>query len=342
MPGSGGASAPSAHRRAPSIGPPSAAWGRRSLRSTTAFSRPSPAGTCFGTYAGRVPPTTLSVAIASSADFSDLDESWPLLQSELTAQGCGVLVRQWDDHRVDWSAFDLVLANYAWDYVAARAGFVAWARRVGAVTKLKNGPRAIAWNSEKTYLADLAAAGVAVVPTQFVRPGESWQQPAADFVVKPAVGNGGLDAARYVNTDAAAAERHVHRLHERGDVVVVQPYQGPVDAAGETALIYFGGTYSHAVCKQPLLRPSAGVTDRLFEQHQISPTLPRTDQLATAARALQAAEALVGPLAYARVDLVDSAEAVPLVLELECIEPALYLPHPASARSFVAAVLADC
>lgn len=270
------------------------------------------------------PAPTLSVAFATSAS-GMLDESWPLLAAAFSAAGCTATARAWTDTSVPWSGFDAVVVTYAWDYTAGRDAFVEWAEAVASETTIVNALPLLRWNSEKTYLADLAADGVPIVPTDFVAPGEPWRPPPGDFVVKPAVANGGLEAARYADAHAPAAA-HVARLHAAGHVALIQPYLRRVDEVGETALIFLGGAFSHAVTKQPLLRADAGVTERLYEHHEIAPAAPRPDQLAVAEQVVSAARARHGDLAYARIDLLDDEDGRPCLLELEAVEPALYLP----------------
>lgn len=278
-----------------------------------------------------------AVAFATSAS-GMLDESWPLLAEAFSAAGCTATVRAWSDTSIPWSSFDAVVVSYAWDYTAGRDAFVGWAEAVGTETTIVNTLPVLRWNSEKTYLADLAADGVPIVPTDFVAPGSPWRPPPGEFVVKPAVANGGLEAARYADAHAPAVA-HVARLHAAGHVALIQPYLRRVDDAGETALIFLDGAFSHAVTKQPLLRADAGVTERLYEHHEIAPAVPRPDQLATAEQVVSAAHARHGDLAYARVDLLDDEDGRPCLLELEAVEPALYVPDTAAAGRLATAVL---
>ena len=160
----------------------------------------------------------------------------------------------WDDPSVDWSEADLVVIRSTWDYTERREDFLAWAAGIPA---LANPLPVLSWNSDKTYLRELASAGLPVVPTDWAEPGEDVDLPAGrDFVVKPAVGAGSMGAGRFSATDPdahAAARRHIARLHELGRTVMVQPYLDGVDQAGETALIYLGGAFSHAIRKAPML-----------------------------------------------------------------------------------------
>lgn len=281
----------------------------------------------------------MRVALAASKGFAELDASWALLRDAFAGEGVDAEVAWWDVPGADWGRFDAVLPLYVWGYPTRHAEFLAWVADVAGRTTLINTPRALVWNSDKRYLAELGAAGVPVVPTAWVGPGDRWREPSDDYVVKPTVASGGLGAARYRASERRAAERHVRRLHAEGATVMVQPYQADVDGGGEVGLVYVEGRCTHAVRKGPLLVPGAGEVDRLWEQERISPVEPRPDQEAAATAALDAVGRLVGPAVYARVDVVDGAAGQPVVLEVELIEPALHFLHaPLAAVTLAQAV----
>jgi glutathione synthase/RimK-type ligase-like ATP-grasp enzyme len=281
--------------------------------------------------------------VATSEEFLDLDDSWPLLREALAAESTESSVVAWTDPIVDWEGFDLVLAMFAWGYVSHRPQFVAWAHEVEARTRLVNPAAVLEWGSDKTYLIDLAAEGVPIVPTEWVSPGGEWRSPSNDYVIKPTVASGGLDAARYVDQDATHADVHIRRLHAVGQTVMVQPYQPTIDTKGETALIFISGDYSHAIHKGALLRADVGVTERLWEQQVIAAAEPRPDQHRLAETVMGAVARLVGPTTYARVDAVDSPDGVPLVLEVEVVEPSLFLTHcPDAARQLASQLRSLC
>ncbi len=277
--------------------------------------------------------------VATSEESLSLDDSWPLLREALAVEGLASSVMVWNDPTVDWDRFDLVLASFAWGYVVHRRDFVAWAYEVETRTRLVNSASVLDWGSDKTYFIDLAAEGVPIVPTEWVAPNGRWRPPSDDYVVKPSVASGGIDAARYVTQDVEIADRHIRRLHAEGQTVMVQPYQSRIDAEGETALIFLGHTYSHAIHKQSLLRADVGVTERLWEQQVISAAEPRRDQQVLAENVMEAVARLVGPTTYARVDVVDGSAENPLVLEVEVVEPSLFLTHCPSAAPRIASRL---
>jgi glutathione synthase/RimK-type ligase-like ATP-grasp enzyme len=279
------------------------------------------------------------VAFAASRDMLALDAGWPLLRDAVAGVGLEPTVAAWEDATVDWAAFDLVVANYTWGYVLRRERFLEWAETVAARTRLVNPEPVLRWNSDKSYLADLAAAGVPTVPTTRVPPGAGWEPPARDYVIKPSVSSGAIEAARYVAQGVEAARAHVERLHRLGQTVLVQPYLRGVDDGGETALVHFGGGFSHALGKDALLEPDAGTIFGLWERQVVTPRSARADQHAVAERALRAVHERVGPTAYARVDLVDGDDGHPVVMEVELVEPSLFLDLAPGAAERLADVL---
>jgi hypothetical protein len=281
------------------------------------------------------------MALVSARAARGLDEDLPPLLAALDAAGVDAAVADWDDPEVDWAGFRLALLRSTWDYAERFAEFLAWAERTAKLTTLLNPPPVIRWNTDKHYLRDLARAGVPTVPTQFVEPGESalralarfLEDGLAEWVVKPAVGAGSRDAARYVKGEDHAARDHVERLLDAGRSVLLQPYLDQIDLHGETALIYFTGRFSHAIRKGPLLRRGGAPTDELFAAEQITARTPGADELLIAERAL-AALPFAAPL-YARVDLIPSGDTTPCLLELELTEPSLFFAHaPGAAGRF--------
>lgn len=249
----------------------------------------------------------------------------------------------WDDPEVDWAAYRLALLRSTWDYAERLTEFLDWADRAARLTSLVNPPAVIRWNTDKHYLAGLARAGVPIVPTRFVEPGERAaheldrflrEEGAAEWVVKPAVGAGSRDAARYARGEEQAATGHVERLLDAGRSVILQPYLEQVDHYGETALVYFDGRLSHAIRKGPLLRRGSGPTDALFAEEHITPRVPADDEVGVADAVLSALP-FATPL-YARVDLIRSKGGEPRLLELELTEPSLFLAHAHGAAGRLA------
>jgi glutathione synthase/RimK-type ligase-like ATP-grasp enzyme len=274
------------------------------------------------------------LAAASNASFPNLHDDWPLLRAALADAGVEAVTAVWNDPAVDWSAFDLVLASGTWDNIHHVDEFLAWADTVAASgVPVRNSPATLRWNIDKTYLVALERAGIPTVPTIWVEPGTSDVEvaslalPEGEVVVKPSVSGGGYRTARYEPHEEEAARAHVVELIASGRTAMVQPYQPRVDAEGETGLIYIGGTFSHAIRKDPMIRRGVGPLDHLMDNQVISGATATTAQRRVAARSLAAAEELLGPTSYARVDVVETPDAGPALLELELLDPVLFLTH---------------
>lgn len=291
------------------------------------------------------------LALVSVAAAHALDEDLAPLSAALDDAGIAHRIVYWDDSFVDWSQFRAVLIRSPWDYIDKLPEFLDWAARVSARTELLNPLDVIRSNTDKHYLAELAKRGIATVPSRFIEP----EQHAEDglrgfleefehreFVVKPAVGAGSKDAQRHGREDIDAALMHIHRLQLKNRSVLLQPYLSRVDEAGETALLYFNGVYSHAIRKGPLLKRNQGPTEKLFAPEQIMARVPSEDEHRLAADVVAALPGLFGldaPLAYARIDLLRDEDGRPCLLELELTEPSLFFNYAdGAAERFVAAL----
>ncbi|MDR7277994.1 ATP-grasp domain-containing protein [Catenuloplanes atrovinosus] len=288
------------------------------------------------------------VAVVTAASLPDLEPDDRLILAPLATAGITAEPVVWTDPAADWSAYDLVVLRSPWDYTERRADFLAW---IASVPRLLNPADVVVWNTEKTYLRDLAAAGVPVTETRWIGGGDVWTPPeAGEWVVKPAVGAGSVDAGRYDLGDPEhreLAELHVERLLAAARLVMVQPYLSAVDTDGETALLYFTDpatgtlTYSHAIRKGAMLTgPDTGV-EGLYRQERIDPRTATEAQRAVAECALAAIPGGTERLLYARVDLLPGPGGDPVVVELELTEPSLFFGFdPDAPARFAAAVAA--
>ncbi len=283
------------------------------------------------------------VALVGARAARGLDEDMPALEAAAAAAGLVADVRDWDDPAVRWSDYDLALLRSTWDYTDRLEEFRGWLAHVSRQTRLHNPEPVVAWNTDKHYLRDLAALGLPAVPSAFIEPDEPAraaierflaEQPCAEFVIKPTVGAGSRGARRLGRAQLKEASAHADALLAAGRSVLLQPYLEAVDRDGETALLFFGGQFSHAIRKGPLLRPNADPTRALFAPEHITARTPQPAERAVAERVLSAlrdAGRTPEPLLYARVDLLRDAAGAPFVLELELAEPSLFLGFAAGA-----------
>ena len=235
----------------------------------------------------------------------------------------------------DLSRFDLVLPLVAWGYhldYGRWLDFLDRAQRSGL--PLINPPALLRWNSDKSYLAELGDAGVPTVPTMAV-------EACCDADLDEARRRFGVDWL-VIKPPVSASATGTHRIGPNDDLppdserkpMIVQPLIEEIARTGEFSLMLFDGDFSHAVVK----RPKTG--DFRVQPHLGGVTLPSPPPpggIALAQRALAAAPARA---TYARVDIVPDDEGTLRIMELELIEPALFLDHaPDAGASFVRAVL---
>lgn len=292
-----------------------------------------------GLYLAELMPVPPRVALATCSHFPQGDPDDHGLPAAI--EGSEFVI--WDDPDVDWSHYDVVVLRSTWDYQERRDEYLAWARSVG--DRLQNPPAIVEWNTDKAYLKELEDAGLPVVHTELVPPGATFTAPAGEYVVKPTVSAGSRDTARFHGPDdAQRAAKLVESIHASGRTAMVQPYIASVDARGETALLHFDGTFSHAIHKGPLLTPGADPTSDVFAAETIEPREATAAERELGLRALahvatRFPELADTPLLYARVDVVEDEDGAPLILELELTEPSLFfMDEPGRVSEFAAAV----
>jgi glutathione synthase/RimK-type ligase-like ATP-grasp enzyme len=267
------------------------------------------------------------VALATCAEFAELFEDDFGLRDALVARGVEVVPAVWDDPARDWASFDLVVVRSTWDYFERRSEYVAWAN---GVPRLANPARVVEWNTDKTYLRDLVAAGVPVVPTAWVTGQASLREVCAehgwdDVVVKPAVSAGARNTL-HRNASDAEAQALLDAIVAEG-TAMVQPYLDSVEGYGERSLLFCEGTFTHAIRRNPALSTEG------FERYDAR-LVDATDAELAVARAVLAE---VGePLLYARVDVVPGPDGAPLLIELEVTEPQLFLRFAPAAAELLA------
>jgi glutathione synthase/RimK-type ligase-like ATP-grasp enzyme len=279
------------------------------------------------------------VALVTCDAFPQLFEDDRPLVPALAERGIAGEPTIWSHPGVDWTAFDALVIRSPWDYFERDAEFRAWLQdRVASGVLLCNSGDILTWNYDKRYLQELAARGVALVPTIAIPQGTSADVAALarargwdDIVVKPTVSGGAYRTYRFRVADVAKYERDIEEtLADRG--VLVQPFL-PEIHAGELSLLFFDGVFSHAVRKVP----APGDYRVQFQYGGTNTTIDVDAKLVEEARAcVLAAPSL--PV-YARVDGVVKDGAF-LLMELEVFEPCLFLARHAEAPGRLAAAIA--
>jgi glutathione synthase/RimK-type ligase-like ATP-grasp enzyme len=257
----------------------------------------------------------------------------------LAELGWRVATVSWRQRETPWSAFDAVIIRSTWDYWDDIPAFLDVLERIDRETRLANPLEIVRWNLEKTYLADLERKGIGIVPTIWptqVRPDSfrafSEQHGCDQLVIKPVIGANGDKAFRVSPFDSPQRREMIGACF-RDRRALVQKFMPQILTEGEFSLFYFNGAFSHAILKTP-----ADNEFRCQEEHggDIQPVTPEPQLLL---RGGQALDALPETLLYARVDFVRDDENDFLVMELELIEPSMYLrTDPGASMRFARAI----
>lgn len=287
------------------------------------------------------------IALATCASLPDLHGDEVPLIAALAERGVQAEPAVWDDSEVDWSTFDLVVIRSTWDYAQRRTEYLEWAHRVDAVTSLANPLPVLTWNTDKHYLRELESIGIPIVPTMWLEPARKFTSQAlhtrfpalGEFVIKPAISAGSIDTGRYTAVDAGSrglAIQHARRLLAAQRTVMVQRYLTSVDTVGERAHVFVAGEYSHSVLKGAMLDgPDVGV-DGVYREERMSALEASEREVEFSADVVRAArrcftrsadgvDLAPDPLLYARVDVVTDDAGAPVLMELELVEPSLFL-----------------
>jgi glutathione synthase/RimK-type ligase-like ATP-grasp enzyme len=234
----------------------------------------------------------------------------------------------------DMSGYDLVLPLVAWGYHLDYPCWLALLDRAEAEHwPMVNPPALLRWSSDKAYLAELADRGVSTVPTLAVEAccdadlEEARRRFATEWlVIKPPVSAGASGTHRLGPDDDLPTESARRPM-------IVQPLIEEIARTGEFSLMLFDGEFSHAVVK----RPKSG--EFRVQPHLGGVTLPSPPPPGGVSLAKQALAAAPVPAIYARVDMVCDDEGVLRIMELELIEPALFLDHaPDGGAAFTRAI----
>lgn len=262
----------------------------------------------------------------------DWDWAYEVEAGVLLRSGFSVEGRPWTEPG-DLEAFDLVMPLVAWGYHFDPPRWHALLDRLEReAVPTANPVPLLRWNSDKRYLAELGELGISVIPTRLI---EALDEAAL------AEARGDYGDTLIIKPPVSAAADGTHKLGQDdplpasslGRTMMVQPFISSVADEGEYSIMLFGGRFSHAIIKRPKagdyrVQPHLGGTE--------SPCEPPAGAIELARAALAAAPA---EAVYARVDMVRDAAGTLAVIELELIEPALWLQHaPDGGEGFAAAV----
>jgi glutathione synthase/RimK-type ligase-like ATP-grasp enzyme len=244
----------------------------------------------------------------------------------------------WQDEGTDWTRFAAVMPLLAWNYPQQVDVLMArFAEIEAAGVVLLNDALTLRNNMDKGYLAQLSARGAPVpatisvdiaTPERIVACFEEFG--AGEIIIKPRIGAGAWRQARLKRGEPVPSDDILPPA-----AALIQPFLPAVTQEGELSLLYFGGEFSHAVIK----KPKSGDYRTQGQFGAIETGIPAPPD------ALIAAQAVLNktdgaPFTYARVDLVRGPNGAWLLMELELIEPWLYLALDGQDGAHGAALLA--
>ena len=261
------------------------------------------------------------------------------LKSAMQAQGAEVTVAPWNGPFTPFAATDLVLIRTPWDYTDHAQKFAQWLDRLEEAQTLVSNPVALmSWNMNKHYLADLQRQGAPLTATAITAPEATDILSAAenlglqDIVIKPVISAGSKGLARLVSPDHDAVEKALTGITCD---MLVQAFVPEIETLGETSLLFFGDTFSHAVVKKPK-------QGDIRCQEEFGGSTTRIDPPAFA---IEEARKLLTLLPeapdYARVDVIIRDTDL-ILMEVELIEPELFFRlAPEAASLFAECIIAN-
>lgn len=262
------------------------------------------------------------------------------LFNALKQNGFDLEIVAWDAD-VEWNKFDAGLIRSVWDYHERPIEFTAWLEEVANKTHLINSAEIINWNKNKNYLAELDDFGISIAPTLWLKKHVPYnldelfrEIPAEKYFMKPVIGADSSGTLPIENNQIGInkAEKHLELWLPQVDMMI-QPYISTVESFGETSLIYFGGSFSHAVRKIPVngdyrVQDTFGAQDISYYPNAIEFSLSKA--------CLDFLNNKFNQVSYARFDFLHDTNDAVYMNEAELIEPSLFFNHSSEASILMA------
>ncbi len=277
----------------------------------------------------------IDIALATYTQLPDLDADNALLIPALAERGLRARPVVWNDPSVDWSLPKVTVIRSTWDYHHQRSTFLAWAEGVARLHDLWNPLELLRWNTHKFYLRDLEQQDIPIIPTLWLEQGtradlavlmkqHGWPK----VIIKPAVSASAYATMLVTVATVQAGQAHLDQLLSTADMLL-QPFLSTVTSSHERSLIFIAGQCTHAIERMPALDLDLSGQDRLI--------VPQEEELLLSRKILGLLP--VAPL-YARVDLIQDEAGTLCLMELELVEPGLWLAYAPHAVQLFADALA--
>jgi glutathione synthase/RimK-type ligase-like ATP-grasp enzyme len=257
-----------------------------------------------------------------------------LIKDAGAARGIEFDVVYWDEMDLPSRGYELAVIRTCWDYTARAQQFIdTLSAHESNGLRVLNSPDVVRWNFRKTYLKDLGTAAIETVWTERVDEdavARAFETLSADeIVVKPQVGAGSVDTVRLKKGAWNASDL----ASGPPGAAMIQPFLKAIATEGERSLFWFGGLFSHAIRKVPA--SGDWLANIPGKTHFVAEAAPAAAMAAAEAARARAPRDLL----YVRIDLVMANDGGWRVIEIEAIEPYLFLDFaPEGAGFFVDAI----
>lgn len=269
----------------------------------------------------------MDVALVTCSEWPELSPSDAALQKALAARGIDARPLAWNDPSADWSLPHISVIRATWDYFNQRDVFLDWAKHVSQLHTLWNPFSLVQWNTHKGYLRDLGERGVPIIETAWFNKGSSvdfiellQERGWKEVVIKPAVSAEAYGTILIQEGMAMEGQLYLDHMLTMHDMLI-QPFLSTILSSGERSIIVVDGEITHALLRPPIhaVRPDGQQQADLPQKQLVE---PRKDEVQLVRKVM---DALSSPTLYARVDLVHDMDGSPRLMELELVEPSLWM-----------------
>jgi hypothetical protein len=285
----------------------------------------------------------MDVALVTCSEWPRLGHSDSFLLRALVARDIDASPCAWNDPTVDWSRPLVSIIRSPWDYYRQPAAFLEWARQASQMHTLWNPFPLLQWCTHKRYLCDLEERGIPIIPTLWYTRGSSVdlvqlmrERGWSEVVLKPAISGNGYGTI-LIKRDLASTEGQLYLDHMLSlQDMLIQPFFASVLSRGERSIVVIDGQVTHAVVRSPI----RGVAH--LPGHETS-ELPENSLITPSKEEIQLAYSIVDllptPTLFARIDLVNDEAGQLHVMEVELVDPRLWLEWvPAAVERFADAI----
>lgn len=242
------------------------------------------------------------------------------LRDKAIKEGIDSIIISWDK-KFNYRKTDIVIIRSCWDYDERIEEFMHKMKDISKTSNLINNYNIISKNYNKEYLKKFRDRGVDIVPTTFVRTIKELkiEHDSEYLVLKPNISASGKDTYRVKRTDYKAILAIANKIL-KDKVLLIQPFIEEINTSSEYSTVVIDSKICMNMKKTPksdgfLVHPHFGGVYKRYDY------LSKSDILFVKKVIKEIDDSFV----YARIDYLHDKNKRPMLLEVELIEPRLYL-----------------